>query len=68
MSKYAGMLLSEVLRLKKASVRNAPLPPGTPPWRELESLTWEQLDEGARQNRAGFKMVRKLLSDQRFDR
>jgi hypothetical protein len=31
-------------------------------------MTWEEIDEGARKNLAGYKTVRKLLTDQRFDR
>jgi hypothetical protein len=66
--KYAGMRVVEILRLKKASVRSAPLPSGCPSWAELEPLFWEQIDDGARQNQPGFRTVRKLLTDQRFDR
>jgi len=31
-------------------------------------MTWEQIDEGARANMPGFKVIRKLLSDKRFDK
>ena len=34
----------------------------------IEHLTWEQIEQGAKENRPGFKVVRKLLSDRRFDR
>jgi hypothetical protein len=66
--KYAGLRVSEILRLKKGSVRQAPLPDGSPSWSEFEGMMWEEIEEGARQNLPGFKTVRKLLSDQRFDR
>jgi hypothetical protein len=66
--KYAGLTVAQILRLKKASIRTAPLPPGSPTWAELDPLLWEQVDEAARQNRPGFRTVRKLLTDQRFDR
>ena len=66
--KYAGRRVSEILKAKKGSVRAAPLPVGSPTWLELEAMMWEQTEAGARQNFPGFKMVRKLLSDQRFDR
>ena len=66
--KYAGMRVVEILRLKKASVRAAPLPSGSPGWAEFDPMLWEQVDDGARQNRPGFRTVRKLLTDQRFDR
>ena len=32
------------------------------------SMTWEQVEDGARANRPGFKVVRKLLTDKRFDK
>jgi len=31
-------------------------------------MTWEQIESGAKVNRAGFKVVRKLLTDKRFDK
>jgi hypothetical protein len=31
-------------------------------------MTWEEIEAGAKANRPGFKTVRKLLSDRRFDR
>ena len=66
--KFSGMTVREILRGKKASVRDAALPAGSPGWDEFLVMTWEEVDEGARLNRPGFKTVRKLLRDQRFDR
>jgi hypothetical protein len=65
---YAGMLVADILRLKKASVRTAPLAVGSPPWSEVERMIWEQVEAAARRSDAGMKTVRKLLTDQRFDR
>jgi hypothetical protein len=31
-------------------------------------MTWEHIEEGARINRPGFKAVRQLLTDKRFDK
>ena len=31
-------------------------------------MMWEEIERGAASNLPGFKMVRKLLTDQRFDR
>ena len=31
-------------------------------------MTWEQIEDGAQANIPGFKVVRKLLSDRRFDK
>jgi len=66
--KHDGLRISEILRSKKASIRAAPLPAGSLSWSEFEAMTWEEIDEGARKNLAGYKTVRKLLTDQRFDR
>lgn len=66
--KYAGMWVRDILRLKLGSIRNAPLPEGSPDWSEVEAMTWEQVDEDAKANTPGFRTIRKLLTDQRFDR
>jgi hypothetical protein len=34
----------------------------------LMEMTWEQIEAGARTGRPGFKTIRKLLADKRFDR
>jgi hypothetical protein len=31
-------------------------------------MTWEQIEDGAAEDKPGFKVVRKLLSDKRFDK
>lgn len=66
--KYAGMIVREILRTKKASIRQAPLPEGSPTWEEVELMTWEQIDTDAKSNAPGFNTIRKLLTDQRFDK
>ena len=66
--KFAGMTGREILRTKKASVRSASLPAGSPSWSEIEDMMWEEIEAGATDNRLGFKTIRKLLSDRRFDR
>ena len=66
--KYAGRTAADILRDKKLSVRKAPLPPGSPNWREIEALTWEEIEAAASNNQPGFKAIRKLLTDRRFDR
>lgn len=68
MHKFAGMSVREILRTKKASVRTAPLPAGSPSWADLEDMMWEDIEAGAVDNRPGCKTVRKLLTDRRFDR
>ena len=44
------------------------VPSGSPSWDEFAEMTWEQLEEGAAADKPGFKVVRKLLTDKRFDR
>ncbi len=46
----------------------APLPSGAPDWETLMEMTWMQIEDGARANRPGFKTVRKLLTDKRFNK
>ncbi len=68
MHKYAGMSVEEILRLKKGSIKNAPLPSGSPDWSDLTDMIWEEVDAQSREDAAGFKAIRKLLTDQRFDK
>ena len=53
---------------KKASIKQARLPQGSPDWDAFSQMTWEQVEDGARANRPGCKVVRKLLIDKRFDK
>ena len=66
--RFAGMRVPEILQHKKASVRQSPLESGSPSWNEIEELTWEEIESGARAELPGYKTIRKLLSDKRFDR
>ena len=63
-----ALTVSDILTTKKASIRQAQLPRGSLSWDEFVELTWAEVEEGARGNRPGFKTVRKLLSDKRFDK
>ena len=64
----AGETVADILKRKKASVKQAPLPSGSPDWDAFMQMTWEHIEEGARTNRPGFKVVPKLLTDKRFDK
>jgi hypothetical protein len=64
---FAGQQVVDILRHTKASIKQARLPQGSPSWDEFSQMTWEQLEDGARAKRPGFKVVRKLLTDKRFD-
>ena len=66
--RFAEMTVAQILEHKKAGVRDAPLEDGSPSWDEIETLTWEEVDDRARLGLPGYKTIRKLLSDRRFDR
>lgn len=62
------MKVSEILKGKKGSIKQAQLPASSPSWEEFSEMSWEQIERGAQENILRFRMVRKLLSDRRFDR
>ena len=66
--KSSGQKVSEILKQKRGRIKQAPLPNGSPSWDEFGEMTWEQIEEGAAADKPGFKVVRKLLTDKRFDR
>lgn len=68
MAANAGKTVAEILEEKKASVKNAPLPPGSPSWDDILSLTWEEIVKRARKREPGFSTFRKLLTDKRFSK
>lgn len=55
--------MSDILKSKKASIKQAQLPEGSPNWEEFSAMTWEQIEKSAEENVPGFRVVRKLLSD-----
>jgi hypothetical protein len=58
----------DLLKGKKGSIKNAPLEKGAPSWDVLLTLTWGEIEDGANQGRPGFRTIRKLLTDSRFNR
>ena len=68
MHEFAGQQVVDILKYKKASIKQARLPQGAPDGHAFSQRTWEQVEDGARANRPGFKVVRKLLIDKRFDK
>ena len=68
MSDNAGKTVAEILNDKKATIRQAPLPPGSPSWDDIMFLTWKEIDDRARRRLPGYKTFRKLLTDGRFDK
>jgi hypothetical protein len=59
---------AEILKTKLASIKNAPLPPGSPSWSQIGKMTWEEIVAAAKAGKPGFKVIRKLLQDGRFNK
>jgi hypothetical protein len=68
MASNAGKTVAEILRRKKASVKNAPLPPGSPSWDDILNLPWEEIVKRARRRDPGYQTIRKLLSDPEYNK
>jgi hypothetical protein len=58
----------EILRRKRASIRNAALEPGSPSWDDVLGLTWEEITRRAKNRETGFKTFKKLLSSGEYDK
>ena len=65
---HAELTVAEILKNKKGSIKQAPLPPGSPSWGEIIALTWEQIVAGAQAGKPGYKTIKKLLGDKRFNK
>jgi hypothetical protein len=68
MSENAGKTVAEILRDKKASIKQAALEPGSPSWDEIMDLTWEDIQDRAKRREVGYKTIKKLLSSQEYDK
>jgi hypothetical protein len=66
--KYAGKTVAEILKDKKASIKNAPLEPDAPTWQEILTKKWEEIDKAAKAGKPGYDTIRKLLTDGRFNK
>ena len=58
----------DILKLKRGSIKTAPLERGSPRWEDILDLTWREIEEGGRQQRAGFRTLKKLLLRKEYDR
>ena len=67
MADFAGKT-EEILKGKKGSIKTAPLDEGSPSWDEILNWTWEEIEEGARQGKPGFRTIQKLLKRKRFNK
>jgi hypothetical protein len=57
-----------ILRGKQGSIKNAPLEAGAPSWDDILDLPFAEIDRRARRGETGYRAIRKLLTDRRFDR
>ena len=60
--------VEEVLKTKKGSIKNAPLPPGGPNWKDLLKKTMKEIKDLAQKGVKGYKEIWKLLTDSRFNK
>ena len=68
MDANTGKTVAEILKDKRASIKQAPLDRGSPSWNDILHLTWEEVVERAEQREPGFRTFRKLLRDGRFNK
>jgi hypothetical protein len=68
MANNAGRTVAEIPQGKLGSIKNAPLPKGSPSWDDIMNLTWEEIDQRAKNRDRGFPVFKKLLLDKRFDK
>lgn len=60
--------VSEILKRKRGSIKQAPLPEGAPGWDEIVNCTWGEIEERERQNLPGYRTIKKLLQKKEYDR
>jgi hypothetical protein len=68
MSQSAGKTVREILKEKRASIRQAPLEPGSPSWDDILDVPWEEVVARANADEPGYRTIKKLLSGGRFDK
>jgi len=68
MADYSGHTVAEILKLKKARIKNAPLRKGSPSWDDIMELTWEVIEERKQRGEPGFKTIHKLLKSKEYDK
>ncbi len=60
--------VKEILKSKKGSIKNAPLGKGAPSWDEVLDMRMDEISKNAQKGVPGYKTIKKLLTDKRFDR
>ncbi len=58
----------EILKRKRAAIKQAALEPGSPSWDDILEMTWDEINERARRRETGFKTFKKLLGKAEYDR
>ena len=60
--------VEEILRRKKGSIKNAPLPKGSPSWDDILEESWAAIDRKAKRRIPGYRTFRKLLTDPEYEK
>jgi hypothetical protein len=68
MSANARKTVAEILKMKQASIKQTPLEADSPSWDDILHLTWEEIEQKAKQREPGFQTFRKLLTNKRFNK
>jgi hypothetical protein len=58
----------EILKRKKANVKQAALDPGSPGWGDIMDMTWAEVLDRAQKRLPGYQTLSKLLTSGRFDK
>ena len=70
MAKHAntGKTVAQILKSKRASIKDAALEEGSPSWDDILDLMWEELKRRATRGEPGFRTFKKLLDRKRFNK
>lgn len=60
--------VGDILKRKRGAIRQAPLEPGSPSWDDIRGLSWGEVVRRAEADEPGFRTIKKLLGDRRFDK
>ena len=60
--------VGEVLKGKRGSIKQAPLPPGSPSWDDILDKPMNEIEDGAKRNLPGYREIRKLLRMKDYDK
>jgi hypothetical protein len=68
MAEYTGKTVREILRVKKGSIKDTRLTPGSPSWDELMDVPWEEIVRRAKARVRGYTTIKKLLNNKEYDK